>query len=221
MLPPYEEMRKIDVSPYCKTREAVDENRRKIQVPYLNWAKCKDLLHQYGAKTVYYTPITNEKGHSLFMSDIEFSNEKKGEEEKKNRCYEVRIKVVIDDNTYEMSAPLMNGAYVVRNDTINQLRISNAQARAFVKCVAIHTGLGFNLWLDEDTTTDTDKADSEEFHDILTCVQRVKKKYARLAQLYGDSNMLNKKIGLSEKQIKNILDYSAYLDKFEKALSEL
>ena len=36
MLKSYEEMRKIDVRPYCEEREG------KL---YLNWAKCVELLH--------------------------------------------------------------------------------------------------------------------------------------------------------------------------------
>ena len=35
MLKSYEEMRQIDVTPYCEEREGV---------LYLNWAKCIDLL---------------------------------------------------------------------------------------------------------------------------------------------------------------------------------
>ena len=46
MLKKYEEMRKIDVRPFCEEREG------KI---YLNWAKCIDLLHENGAEKVYWT----------------------------------------------------------------------------------------------------------------------------------------------------------------------
>ena len=40
MLKSYTEMRKVDVSPFVEQRDGHD---------YLNWAKCKDLLHQNGA----------------------------------------------------------------------------------------------------------------------------------------------------------------------------
>ena len=53
----YAEMRKIDVLPHCEYREAKDDKGKKIQVPYLNWAKCKDLLHEHGAERVYFDVI--------------------------------------------------------------------------------------------------------------------------------------------------------------------
>ena len=67
-----------------------------------------------------------------------------------NRCYETRIKVVIDDNEYEMQSPVMNGANPVKDNSMSQQRVWNSMCRSFVKCVAIHTGLGFDLWLTEE-----------------------------------------------------------------------
>ncbi len=52
----YEEMRKIDVTPYCEERDGMI---------YLNWAKCIDLLHENGAKKVYWIPIPDEKTGSI------------------------------------------------------------------------------------------------------------------------------------------------------------
>ena len=48
----YEEMRQIDVKPYCEERDGLT---------YLNWAKCIDLLHENGAKIVRWDPIPDEK----------------------------------------------------------------------------------------------------------------------------------------------------------------
>lgn len=67
-----------------------------------------------------------------------------------NQCYETRIKVVIDDAEYEMQSPVMNGVSPVKDNSMNQLRVWNSMCRSFVKCVAIHTGLGFDLWLKEE-----------------------------------------------------------------------
>ena len=47
----WEEMHKIDVTPYCQERDGMT---------YLNWAKCIDLLHENGAKKVYWVPIPDE-----------------------------------------------------------------------------------------------------------------------------------------------------------------
>lgn len=138
MLKSYEEMRKIDVRPFCEERDGMT---------YLNWAKCIDLLHQYGAKKVYWVPIPDEKtGNSLRMSECVFVDSKNNT----NRCYETRIRVVIDDSEYEMQSPVMNGSNPVKDNSMSQQRVWNSMCRSFVKCVAIHTGLGFDLWLKEE-----------------------------------------------------------------------
>lgn len=138
MLKSYEEMRNIDVKPFCEEREGI---------LYLNWAKCIDLLHQNGAERVYWIPIPDPvSGDSLRMTNQTFQD-KNGVT---NRCYETRIKVVIDDNEYEMQSPVMNGANPVKDNSMSQQRVWNSMCRSFVKCVAIHTGLGFDLWLKEE-----------------------------------------------------------------------
>ena len=47
----YDELRKVDVSEWVEQRDGAD---------YLNWAKVVDLLHEYGANTVYFEPVLNE-----------------------------------------------------------------------------------------------------------------------------------------------------------------
>ena len=44
----------------------------------------------------------------------------------------------------------MNGANPVKDNSMSQQRVWNSMCRSFVKCVAIHTGLGFDLWLKEE-----------------------------------------------------------------------
>lgn len=138
MLKSYKELRDIDVTSYCEDRDGM---------LYLNWAKCIDLLHENGAEDVYFEPIPDEKtGSSLRMSNAVFTD-KNGIT---NSCYETRIKVVIDDKEYIMQSPVMNGANPVKDNSMSQQRVWNSMCRSFVKCVAIHTGLGFNLWLKEE-----------------------------------------------------------------------
>ena len=57
---------------------------------------------------------------------------------------------MIDDKEYEMQTPVMNGANPVKDNSMSQQRVWNSMCRAFVKCVAIHTGLGFKLWIKEE-----------------------------------------------------------------------
>lgn len=138
MLKTYEEMRAVDVTPYCEDRDGYK---------YLNWARCIDLLHQHGAEKAYFEPIPNpQTGSSLYMTDREFSN-KSGVV---NKVYETRIKVVVDDNEWIFQSPLLNGTNAVRDNSLDQLRVWTSMCRSFVKCIAIHTGLGFDLWLKEE-----------------------------------------------------------------------
>ena len=123
----FNELRKLDVSKYIKERD---------KAKYLPWAICVDLLHQNGAEKVYFEPLTNDKGSSLFMSDKTFTD-KNGNT---NNCYEVAVKVFIDDLVFVVREPLMNGANPVKDNSLSQQRVGNAQKRAFVKGVAIHTG---------------------------------------------------------------------------------
>ena len=137
MLKSYEEMRKVDVRKHCKKRDGID---------YLNWAKCIDLLRENGAETVYFEPCTGANGSSLIASDHTFTD-KNGAV---NRCYETKIKVVVDNNTYYMQTPVMNCSNPVKDNSMSQQRVWNSMCRAFVKCIAIHTGLGFDLWVQEE-----------------------------------------------------------------------
>ena len=135
MLKSYDELRQIDVTPYCEERDG------KL---YLNWAKCIALLREHGAEQAYFEPIPDPRtGSSLRMTDKEFAD-KNGVV---NKCYETRIKVVIDDKEYIMQSPVMNGSNPVKDNSMSQQRVWNSMCRSFVKCVAIHTGLGFGLWL--------------------------------------------------------------------------
>lgn len=139
MLKSYEEMRKIDVKPYCEERDGM---------LYLNWAKCISLLHENGATIVHWEPIPDEEtGNSLRMTKEVFAD-KSGNT---NRCYETRIRVVIDDKEYIMQSPVMNGNNPVKDNSMSQQRVWNSMCRSFVKCVAINTGLGFDLWLKEES----------------------------------------------------------------------
>ena len=141
MLKSYEELRKIDVRPYCEKRDGY---------LYLNWARCIDLLHENGAEKVYFTPIQNPRtGGSLYESETQFQD-KNGNT---NRNYETRIEVVIDDDKYIMQSPVMNGTNPVKDNSMTQQRVWNSMTRSFVKCVAINTGLGFDLWLKEEERT--------------------------------------------------------------------
>jgi len=143
----WSEMKSIDVAPFCKKRDGMD---------YLNWAKCIELLHEHGAEEVRFEPVPMPNGSSLIMSDKVFTD-KNGVA---NQCYETRIKVTIDGKEYFMQTPVMNGSNPVKDNSMSQIRVWNSMCRAFVKCVAINTGLGFDLWVKEENKADLNIPDT-------------------------------------------------------------
>ena len=192
----YAEMRKIDVLPFCDQREAKDDRGRSIKVPYLNWAKCKELLHQNGAENVYFEPCTNANGSSLFMSDQVFTDKN----DNTNRCYEVRVEVVIDGTSFWISYPVMNGIIPVKDNLMNQNAVHKAQMRAFVKAVAINTGLGFDLWLDDSDVEESGEDLSK--HSIYAIRERMQITYTKLIKRGLSTSEIAQMMGTSEQTVQ-------------------
>ena len=206
MIKSFNEMRKIDVSPYVEQRDGND---------YLNWAMCKMLLHENGAEKVYFEPCTNEKGSSLFMSDQAFEDSKGNI----NKCYEVRIHIIIDELEFDAQFPVMNGSNPVKDNSMSQQRVWNAQTRAFVKGVAMMTGLGFDLWL-KDTTGKTIEDDLTK-HSIFAIKERMQQAYTRAIKKIPDTNIIAEKLGMSVDEVKVMFTLFDQLDRFEKKLNAL
>lgn len=211
MLKTFNELRQIDISKHIKQRDGFD---------YLNWAKCIDLLHENGAETVYFTPLTNENGSSLFMSELAFAKDDKASP---NRCYEVAIEIVIDDKKFIMRAPVMNGSNPVRDNSMSQQRVWNAQTRAFVKGVAIHTGLGFDLWCkaEQNEEDNTPKEEDLSIHNLFKIKTRMMQDYTRLIQKIKSTKELADKLEMTEEEVKAYFTYFDMLDRFEKKMRAL
>ena len=203
----YAEMRKIDVSPFVEKRDGND---------YLNWAMCKELLHQNGAEKVYFEPCTNSNGSSLFMSDQVFTDSKGNS----NRCYEVRVHITIDDLEFDAQFPLMNGSNPVKDNSMSQQRVWNAQTRAFVKGVAIHTGLGFDLWLKNDIENKTTEDDLSK-HSLFAIKERMQQAYTRAIKKRLTTKEIAEALLMTEDEVKVIFTYFEQLDRFEKKLNAL
>lgn len=121
------------------------ENGKFVPVPdknkwldYLEWATIVQLLYENGAESVRYFSLTDISGYPAFF-------DKKGENPF------VRVQVGIDDKQFRIEFPVIDGNKPVAE--ANQLDIHKAQQRAFVKCVAINTGLGLKLWQKEEQVT--------------------------------------------------------------------
>lgn len=214
MLKSYSELSAVDVLPYCDYRDAKDDKGKKIQVPYLNWATCKNLLHENGAETVYYTPLKTREGSYLFRSaDVE------NKDGRKTGCWFVSVEIHIDDHVFTMDMPLMNGSLVVYEDTLNQLRIANAHARAFVKGVAIHTGLGFSLWCtDKDTEQDLDDLSG---HSIMAVKRRIEMEITAKLQKGMEMDDILSLVGINRRQFDNTMKALDNAQWIEKKILEL
>ena len=186
MLKDFNELCALDISKYVQKRDGAS---------YLPWAVCKMLLHENGAKVVWFEPCVNANGSSLFMSEQVFVDKNNV----KNRCYEVRVKIVIDDLKFEAQYPLMNGSNPVKDNSMSQQRVWTAQTRAFVKGVAMMTGLGFNLWLKDDMDTGSDEDLSK--HSIWAIRERMQNQCTSLVKKGLTTKEIAQKVGIPEQTL--------------------
>ena len=207
MLKSWNEMRSLDISKYVKKRDKAD---------YLPWASCLKLLYENGAEKVSFRPLTNETGSSLFMSEQVFEDKNQNT----NRCYEVRVEVVIDGSSFWISYPVMNGINPVKDNSMNQNAVHKAQMRAFVKAVAINTGLGFDLWL-EDSDVD-DSGEDLSKHNIYAIRERMQVTYTKLIKRGLSTSEIASMMGTSEQTVQYYLNgIFDEINRFEKAMGAL
>jgi hypothetical protein len=208
MLKSYNELREIDVNPFCEKRDGVN---------YLPYNKCIDLLHQHGAESVYFLPVPNPKnGSSLYETETVFVD-KNGVA---NRCYETKIEIHIDDKVYYMQSPVTNGSNPVKDNSMNQQRVWNSMTRSFVKAIAIYTGLGFNLWLKEEENDRKAQVAADMYHDILKVQERV---FETITAIQKKSDMslsqIADRMNRTEDEIKQYLNSYKILDALEHNLN--
>ncbi len=215
MLKTYDELRKIDVSQYCEYRKE-GEGKNEKKIPYLNWAKCIELLHENGAEEVFFEPIPQEGGTSLIKSDCVFADTSG----KTNRVYETRIKITIDNWKFEFQGPVMNGANPVKDNSMSQQRLWNCQCRLFVKAVAIYTGLGFDLWLKAEEQERSQQKESDFEHDIRKVKDRVYETITAIQKKSNDMTMdqIAEKLNRSKEELQSYLAMYNTLYAFEHNL---
>ena len=207
MLKSFAELRKIDVTQYVKKRDGAD---------YLPWATVVDLLHDNGAEKVWYQPLQNENGSSLFMSEQTFTD-KSGNI---NRCYEVRIEVTVDDDTFIYSYPLLNGINPVKDNSLNQNVVHKAIQRAFVKAIAVRYGLGFSLWSKEEIDDSSEGEDLSK-HSLYAIKERFQTEYTRLIRKGMSTNEIAEALEMTTDEVKLHFSFFDSLDRFEKKMQKL
>ena len=203
MLKPYNEMKSIDVKPFCDFRDAKDDKGKTITVPYLNWAKCIDLLHENGAEVVYFEPVQQENGSSLIKTANSFEDSKGNT----NSVYETRIRITIDDMVWDAQGPVMNGSNPVKDNSMSQQRLWNAQTRLFVKSVAMRTGLGFDLWIGEEDAEEKEQIADDFYHDIRKVKERVMETITALQKKGLSLTAIAEKMNKTEAELKAYMQY--------------
>jgi hypothetical protein len=206
MIKSFSELRKVDVTPYIKQRDGAD---------YLPWATVVDLLHEHGAEKVFYSPVYNEDGSSLFMSAQTFTDTKGNI----NRCYEVRIEVTVDDDVFIYSYPLLNGINPVKDNSLNQNVVFKAMARAFVKAIALRYGLGFSLWARDEI--DSPEEDDLYKHSLDAIKLRFQQTYTQKLQKHMSVKDIADGLNMTEDEVRVIFTYFDQLKRFESALQKL
>ena len=206
----YEELKKLDLSKYIEKRDNAD---------YINWARIVDLLHENGAEKVYFEPVVNENtGSSLYMTDQVFTD-KNGTT---NRVYETAVHIVIDDLDFIQRGPVTNGSNPVKDNSMTQQRLWNCQTRLFVKGVAIRTGLGFNLWLqDEENEEKNNWEDDLSKHNIFKIKERVQELYTQKYKTGLSAKEIAEKLHKTEDEVKAIFSYFDIINNFERDLANL
>jgi hypothetical protein len=90
-----------------------------------------------------------------------------------------------------------------------------------VKGVAIRTGLGFNLWVKSDETTQSEGEENLYFHNIL----KIKERVERLITVKMDGGLsvsdICKQLKIDEDQFNVYMKQYSILDRLEKAIQKL
>ena len=132
-LKPFIELVNLDLSAHTQKKPTFyKDNTGQLKkttedkwLDYIEWAKVLELLYVHGAQSVtFWSSLHKEKPNTI----------------------EVRLS--IDNIEYSTDYPIIDGNTIITNP--NQMQLHKAELRGFVKCVAIHTGLGLSLWMKEE-----------------------------------------------------------------------
>ena len=102
---------------------------------------------------------------------------------------------------------------------MNQNAVHKAQMRAFVKAVAINTGLGFDLWRDEsDIESDTDDLSK---HNLFSIKERMQIAYTKAIKKGMSTGDIAKAVNKTEDEVRLLFTYFDQLNRFEQELNAL
>ena len=130
------------------------------------------------------------------------------------------MRIVIDELEFEAQYPLMNGSNPVKDNSMSQQRVWNAQTRAFVKGVAVRTGLGFSLWLDDDSDL-LPVDDDLSRHSLSAIKERMQQEYTALLKKHMSTRDIAAALEMTEDEVKTVFTYFNQLERFERKLTAL
>ena len=90
--------------------------------------------------------------------------------------------------------------------------------RAFVKCVAINTGLGFNLWMDD---ADIEETDDLSKHNLFAIKERMQQSYTRAIKKGMSTKDIAQAVNKTEDEVRILFTYFDQLNRFEQELNAL
>ena len=129
--------------------------------------------------------------------------------------------VEIDGEKYELTYPVINGINVVDTNAMTQLKVHIAQQRAFVKCVAVNTGLGLSLWEKEDKEIIKNTEIDKSKHDILVIKDRINELVTLKLKEFNGLDEVAKQMGLNAKQFQAYMNMCDQLFNFELKLKKV
>lgn len=214
MLKNFMELYDLDIAQYVSKKPTFKRNKstneyeaQEKKLDYLAWCTCLMLLYQNGAEEVRYGNYLNQEGHTLFLWH--------------ENLPEVHVWVQIDGKKFDLVYPVIDGSTDIKMEKIAQSDIHNASQRAFVKDVAINTGLGLRLWEKEEKEAPAQPKDDISIHNVLRVAERIKLKYADKLNFLGDADQLNDLLHTKNNTMKRMFDALQYAHDIERELDRI
>ena len=115
----------------------------------------------------------------------------------------------------------MNGSNPVKDNSLTQQRLWNAQTRAFVKGVAMRTGLGFGLWVSGDEAEDKSPVEDLTAHNLFAIKERMQIDYTNAIMKGMSTGDIAKAVNKTEDEVRLLFTYFDQLNRFEQELNSL
>lgn len=179
----FDELYEMDISEHTIVRKMKDGD-----FTYLPWEACLRILKARFVN-VSYSFLHNDSGYPAFFDPNGMNPF-------------VSVGLNIDGVSYSYDYPVIDGDFVKNRP--HQLDIHIAQQRAFVKAVAVKTGLGLKLWQKDAKEVSVSNTDSAGRSMVI--------EFGKKIQEFGDADSLLKNLGTSKKEMDALMKGGALED---------